>query len=61
MASSFRWFLLVGAVLSFLQATLVFGVFQRWLIEPWLRLSETSVVKSRRSCAIVVSSVDGRC
>ena len=34
-----RWFLLTGTLLSFLQATLLFRVFQRWLVEPWLRLS----------------------
>ncbi|HTK50516.1 MAG TPA: hypothetical protein VL308_01445 [Gemmatimonadaceae bacterium] len=39
MVSSIRWFLLIGAVLSFLQATLLFGVTQR-MIEPWYRLSE---------------------
>ena len=38
--TAIRWFLLVGAVLSLLQATILFNVFQRWLIEPWLRLNE---------------------
>jgi hypothetical protein len=37
--SSIRWFLLIGAVLSFLQATVFFGVTLR-LVEPWYRLNE---------------------
>jgi len=39
MVSFIRWFLLIGAVLSLLQATLLFGVTQR-MIEPWYRLNE---------------------
>ena len=39
MVSSFRWFLLIGAVLSFLQATVFFGLTQR-MIEPRFRLNE---------------------
>jgi hypothetical protein len=38
--TAIRWFFLVGAVLSFLQATVLFSFFQRWLIQPWLRLNE---------------------
>ena len=38
--TAIRSFFLVGAVLSLLQATILFNVFQRWLIEPWFRLNE---------------------
>lgn len=38
--TAIRWFFLVGAVLSFLQATVLFSFSQRWLIEPWFRLNE---------------------
>ncbi len=38
--AAFRWFTLTGAVLSFLQATVLFGVSRRWLIDPWLRYAE---------------------
>jgi hypothetical protein len=38
--AAIRWFFLVGAILSLLQATLLFSVFQRWLFEPWIRLNE---------------------
>jgi hypothetical protein len=52
--TAIRWFFLIGAVLSFLQATVLFGVFQRWFIEPWFRLNERvggripPVMKDRR-------------
>ena len=38
--TAIRWFFLVGAVLSFLQATVLFSFFQRRLLEPWFRLNE---------------------
>lgn len=38
--TALRWFLLFGAVSSFLQATVLFGVTQRWLVEPWRRHAE---------------------
>jgi hypothetical protein len=38
--TALRWFLVVAAVVSFLQATLLFGLFQRYVFQPWFRLSE---------------------
>lgn len=35
-----RRFLLAGALLGFLEATVLFGVTQRYLIAPWLRVNE---------------------
>lgn len=35
-----RWFLLALAVLSFLQATVLHRVFERYLLQPWIRLNE---------------------
>jgi hypothetical protein len=52
--TAIRWFFLVGAVLSFLQATVLFSFFQRRLIEPWFRLNERAggrippVIQDRR-------------
>ena len=40
MINAVRWFFLIGAVMSFLQATILFGVVQRWIMEPWIRLNE---------------------
>ena len=40
MAGAIRWFFLIGAVLSLLQATILFDVFQRYVIQPWFRVNE---------------------
>ena len=40
MVVAIRWFFLIGALLSLLQATILFDVFQRVVIQPWFRLNE---------------------
>jgi len=35
-----RWFLLAAAVLSLLQATVLFRFFERYMFAPWFRLNE---------------------
>jgi hypothetical protein len=40
MINAVRWFFAVGAVMSFLQATVAFGLVQRWIMEPWIRWNE---------------------
>lgn len=39
MASFIRGFLLFGAILSALQATILHGVIQRRVVEPWVRFN----------------------
>ena len=34
--SGVRWFFLIGAVMSFLQATLLHSFFHRYVLAPWL-------------------------
>jgi hypothetical protein len=38
--SIIRWFFFIGAVMSFLQATVLFAFFQRFLFKPWFRMNE---------------------
>jgi hypothetical protein len=35
-----RWVILVSVLLNVLQATVLFGAFERWVYGPWFALSE---------------------
>ena len=38
--AAIRWFFLSGAIISLLQATVLFNAFQRYLFQPWFRMSD---------------------